>query len=232
MLALLARRVEARTQMAWLMRSLACLVKQGRGQLPDLEARLDEFGAHLASQVAGGGFDEVLVVGHSSGAMLATSVVARALRQPGVADGSRRSLLTLGNCHATLSRQPGAAAFRAETLAVAGSLCVHWLDVSAPPDGCCYALVDPCEGMALPAGAPGVKRLNPRFAQLFSATSYEAVRGDKYRCHFQYLMAGERRDDYDYFAITAGPVDLRSRFAQRPGVEDFRQFECLGGVRP
>lgn len=227
----LGAEAERRTQMAWLMRSLACLVRQGRGQTPDLEARLDQFAEHLASALQEAQHDEVLLVGHSSGAMLAVSVAARALARLPAGGGARLSLLTLGNCGATLSQQPAAQSYRDELVAVGSSSAVHWLDVSAPADGCCFALVDPCEGLALPPGAPGAKRLNPRFAQLFSPASYERIRHDKYRCHFQYLMASEVVGDYDFFAITAGPQTLQQRFAARPGVADFRQFECFGGVR-
>ncbi|MBQ0959264.1 hypothetical protein KAK06_09915 [Ideonella sp. 4Y11] len=231
--ALVALGVEAerRTQMAWLMRSLACLVRQGRGQTPDLEARLDLFAQHLAAALQRSEHDEVLLVGHSSGAMLAVSVAARALARLPVHCGARLSLLTLGNCGATLSQQPAAQSYRDELVAVGSSSAVHWLDVSAPPDGCCYALVDPCEGLSLPPSAPGAKRLNPRFAQLFTPASYERIRHDKYRCHFQYLMASEVVGEYDFFAITAGPRSLQERFAHREGVADFRQFECFGGIR-
>ncbi|MBN8488730.1 MAG: hypothetical protein J0M20_13545 [Burkholderiales bacterium] len=222
---------ERRTQMAWLMRSLACLVRQGRGQTPELESRLDEHAARLAAALAAGGHDEVLLVGHSSGAMLAVSVAARALRQLPAQSTAQLSLLTLGQCGATLSRQPQAQAYRDELVELAASPRLTWLDVSAPPDGCCYALVDPCEGLTLPPAARGAKRLNPRFAQLFTPATYEGLRRDKYRCHFQYLMAGELPGEYDYFAITAGPQSLAQRFEQRPGVDDFRQFECFGGPR-
>ena len=36
-----------------------------------------------------------------------------------------------------------------------------------------------------------------------------------FRLHFQYLCAFDRPGDYDYFAITAGPVPLARRFAHR-----------------
>lgn len=220
---------ERRTQMAWLMRSLACLVRQGRGQTPELEARLDHFAAHLARSMQNTDSDEVLLVGHSSGVMLAVSMAARALAMLPEDSPARLSLLTLGHCSPTLSRQPQAQRYRDELVAVAASARVNWLDVGAPIDGCCYALVDPCEGLAVPPAAPGAKLLNPRLARLFPAASYERIRRDKYRCHFQYLMASEQGDDYDYFAITAGAQTLADRFAHRQSVVGFRQFECFGG---
>ena len=73
------------------------------------------------------------------------------------------------------------------------------------------------------------KRLSPRFAQMFDETTYAQVRADKYRCHFQYLMASHIPGAYDYFAITAGAQRLGDRFATQAGVEHFREFQLFGG---
>jgi predicted esterase len=74
-----AGRAQAKVQTAWLMRSAAVILKQARGELPALEQRLDAFAARLVELATASDADELLVVGHSSGAMLAVSVVARAL---------------------------------------------------------------------------------------------------------------------------------------------------------
>jgi hypothetical protein len=73
------------------------------------------------------------------------------------------------------------------------------------------------------------KLLNPRFAQMFTAQSYRLLKGDKFDCHFQYLKAGEIRAGYDYFAITAGPLNLATRHADLRSQTDFDQFQCFGG---
>ena len=191
------RVAEQRSHMGWLMRSFACLVRQGKGQTPELEARLDEFGEHVARQIQNAAVDEVLVVGHSSGAMMAMSVMARALSTlPPISTATRPSvqvgLLTLGHCGPLLGAQPEASGFRAELSMLQSDRRFCWIDYGAPPDGCCFPLVDPtalCGGAPDDEGKP--KLLNPRFAQLFSEASYQAVRRDKFRCHFQYLMASE-----------------------------------------
>jgi hypothetical protein len=131
-----------------------------------------------------------------------------------------------------LSYQPEARAFRAELAALATSSSLVWLDFTAPPDGCCFALVDPtavCEERPAAGRWLPPKRLSPRFAQLFDKTTYAEVRADKYRCHFQYLMSSQLPGAYDYFAITAGPERLGDRFAAQAGVEQFRDFQLFGG---
>jgi hypothetical protein len=235
LLAWAAAVAERRSHMGWLMRSFACLVKQGKGQTPELEARLDMFGAHVAQQVRIKRFDEVLVVGHSSGAMMAMAVMARALAalptsNEDASPSAPISLLTLGHCTPLLSGQAEAAGFRSELQALRTHQRLCWVDYGAPPDGCCFPLSDPTAACGVADSGDNVpKLLNPRFAQLFSATRYQHVRRDKFRCHFQYLMASEVAGSYDYFAITAGPQSLAQRHASLNGVRDFKQFQCFGG---
>jgi hypothetical protein len=238
------RWAEAKVQMAWLMRSTRFILRQARGKVPELEGRIDEFAARVDAALGDETVDEVLVVGHSSGAMLAVSTAARALARRAGASAHAAgqalrstpplSLLTLGECIPMLSYQPEAHGFRAELASLAMSSSLVWLDITAPPDGCCFALVDPTAVCAERHGAvrwSPPKRLSPRFAQLFRSETYARIRADKYRCHFQYLMASEMPGAYDYFAITAGPELLDERFAGQPGVEQFRDFQLFGGDR-
>lgn len=234
----LARRAQAKVQMAWLMRSASVILQQARGGLPALEQRLDGFASQLVTLSRSTDLDEVLVVGHSSGAMLAVSVMARAVAQDAGLLGRPTSvaLLTLGQCIPVLSYQPEATAFRGELATLRAEEHLDWVDMTAPPDGCCFALMDPTEvcldGLAdeqRVAGGP--KRLSPRFAQSFSAARYRGIRRDKYRCHFQYLMATELPAAFDYFKVTAGHRRLADRFAGMSSVDGFRDFQCFGGPR-
>lgn len=228
---------ERRSHMAWLMRSLACLVRQGRGQTPELDERLDHFAEHVCTQARSGAWDEIVVVGHSSGAMMAMIVTARALhRMAQGGDGempTQLALLTLGHCAPLLSEQPEAERFREESVRLATSPRLTWIDYGAPPDGCCFPLVRPTGAVQGPqiVRPNQPKLLNPRFAQVFSAAAYQQVRSDKFRCHFQYLMATELPGFYDYFAITSGPLTLADRHRDQPSIDNFRQFQILGGPR-
>jgi pimeloyl-ACP methyl ester carboxylesterase len=236
-LAALARRAQAKVQMAWLMRSARVILEQACGRLPALERRLDDFAARVVELALRPDLDEVLVVGHSSGSMLAVSVMARALETKPALLGKRTplALLTLGQCIPVLSYQPEAGHFRKELARLRRAAGLVWIDFTAPPDGCCFALMDPTE-VCLDGGPPtidlspgGPKRLSPRFANSFSPERYRQIRRDKYRCHFQYLMATELPASFDYFSVTAGPLKLADRFGAQPGVVRFRDFQCFGG---
>ena len=223
-------RLEARYSMYWMMRSYAFTAKQALGQAHDLEVRLDEQAARLAQRLREGGDDEILVVGHSSGAIMAAAIVARALRlAPQTAQGTPvLSLLTLGQWIPLLGLLPQAQEFRDELTALAIAPDLDWIDFSAPPDGCCFALCDPitASGVNVPGRVEDrPKLLSPRFAEMFDGPAYQALRRDKFKMHFQYLMAAPRPPvDYDYFRITAGAASLGDRYAKRPGISDYREL--------
>ncbi len=206
--------------MTWLMRSFAFAMRQAQGRTPDLEQHLDEQAAILAARIESGGDDEILVVGHSSGSIMATSTVARALRLRGGAAPASLSILTLGQCIPMLALLP-AQAYRRELAELASADGITWIDFSAPPDGSCFALCDPVSGCGV--DAPGRKAdrpklLSPRFAEMFDPADYARLKKDRFRLHFQYIMASPKAVDYDYFRITAGARSLASRFESAPGV--------------
>lgn len=241
----------------WLTRSASFILRQARGQTPDLEQRLDLFGHTLASAIRSERFDEVLVVGHSSGAMLAISVIARAMKElnpswGAVAEGQQRtdaanlpqffpispaqhlSLLTLGHCMPLLSYQPQAQQFREELDSVRRWTALHWVDISALADGCSFALTSPCEVLrqrSHPSAQPlpaEPQMLSARFASLFKPETYRRLRSDRMKFHFQYLMATELIGSYDFFRMTAGVRSLSTACAPFESLAPYRRFRKFG----
>jgi hypothetical protein len=226
----LARWVEKRMQLAWLMRSYAFTVRYAAGAVPAMQQRIVAFGQRIADVIAAGDVDEVLVVGHSSGGQMAVSAVARAIELGGGRGSDRgaqvaTSLITLGHCTPILSTLDEAGSFRDDLRLVANTPNWTWVDFTAPADGCCFVLTDPTTGCdAVPGSAQErPKLLSPRFAMLFGRESYARIVRDKMRYHFQYLMAAEKPGAYDYFAITAGVLTLAERFAAHRSVVDYHQ---------
>ncbi|WP_439156543.1 hypothetical protein [Yoonia sp.] len=183
---------------------------------PALEARINDFTDQIA-QAWRGDVDEVLIVGHSSGAHLAISVVADLIRLGRVpTDGPRLALLTLGQVVPMVSFLPRAQRLRSDLAYLAAQDVLTWVDVSAPGDGCCFALCDP---VAVTGVTPPGKRwplvISAAFTQTLSPARWKALRWRFFRLHFQYLCAFDRPGDYDYFKITAGPLTLAERYRDR-----------------
>ena len=93
---------------------------------------------------------------------------------------------------------------------------IPWVDVTAPGDGCSFALCDP---VAVSGVAPEGKRwplvISAAFTQTLSPERWRRLRWRFFRLHFQYLCAFDRPGEYDYFRITAGPLSLASRYRGR-----------------
>ncbi|QQA41343.1 hypothetical protein [Pelagovum pacificum] len=184
---------------------------------PDLEARMAEFGDRIAEALADE-FDEVLVVGHSSGAHLGVSILADLIRQGRVpANGPALAFLSLGQVVPMVSFLPKADRLRGDLAYLCTRKELTWVDVTAPGDGCAFALCDPVavSGVA-PVGQKWPLVFSAAFTQSLSPERWKEMRWRFFRLHFQYLCAFDRPKDYDYFQITAGPVTLADRYADRP----------------
>ncbi len=212
------RRADRHLFVYYLMHDLAFTAKDGGAYPPELEARLADFRRRVQAALAEGA-DEVLVVGHSTGAHLSVSVVADVLRA-GAPAGPALSLLTLGQSVPMASFLPRADRLRADLRLLAASDRIVWVDVTAPGDGCAFALCDP---VAVTGVAPPDKRwplvLSCAFTQTLRPATWARLRRRYFRLHFQYLCAFDNLPgspgDYDYFRITAGPRTLGDRLAGR-----------------
>lgn len=208
------RRLDGRLYARYLMFELAQSARHRGAFGADLDARLSDFADRVAAAWAGD-WDEVLVVGHSSGATLAVAVCAAA-RARAPQDGPARALLTLGQVMPLHSFLPRASALRRDLKALSLADDLTWVDVSAPGDGGSFALADPVAISGVrPPGARWPRIVSAAFRQRLAPDSFRRLRWRFYALHFQYLRAFERPGDYDYFQITAGGRTLADRFGAR-----------------
>ncbi|HBH00236.1 MAG TPA: hypothetical protein DDY29_16435, partial [Rhodobacteraceae bacterium] len=210
------RALDHRLYAYYLMQDYAHAAAHGGACPPELAARIAAFGDRIAAALRDGP-DEVLVVGHSSGAHIAAMVLAGLMRAGRVPeDGPALSLLTLGHVVPMVSFLPAAADLRRDLAALAAQDRIAWVDVTAPGDGACFALCDP---VAVSGVAPAAQRwplvISAAFSQSLAPATWKRLRRRFFRLHFQYLHAFDRPGAYDYFAITAGPQTLAERFGGR-----------------
>ena len=209
--------IDKRTYAYYLMHDYA-FSAQHEGAYPQaLEERIKEFAERIGKGLTSD-LDEVLVVGHSSGAFLAVSVLADLIREGRVpANGPILSLLTLGQVVPMVSFLPKADRLRADLHFLSARDELFWADVSAPGDGCAFALCDPVSVTGVePDGKRWPKVFSAAFTQTLKPETWKALRWRFFRLHFQYLCAFDQPGYYDYFLITAGPTTLAGRFGDRP----------------
>ena len=201
----------------YLMHDYAYSAQSNGANPPELERRMAEFGTRIAEALTQES-DEVLVVGHSSGAHLGVSILADLIRSGRVpANGPALSFLSLGQVVPMVSFLPGAHRLRADLAFLSTRDELTWVDVTAPGDGCAFALCDP---VAVSGVAPEDQKwpliLSASFTQTLSPERWAELRWRFFRLHFQYLCAFDQPKDYDYFQITVGPLTLGDRYAGRP----------------
>ena len=181
---------------------------------PALDARLDEFAATLSAcldEAGRGEWDEVLLVTHSNGSILAMPIMARllALRDGELPD--QFSLVTLGGSITLVGFRRDAEAFHAQLDRVATAQ-FHWLDIGSPTDGASIPLVNPC--ITRPVGPPpGLIQLSPRWHRYCDPATYKARRADKYLTHFDYLRRLDKPSALDYIGLTSAPRPLAQSIA-------------------
>lgn len=207
------RRIDRHLFAYYLMHDYAFTARDGGAYPPQQTAWITDQVARL-QEALDSEVDEVLVVGHSSGAHLAISIVAELLGQTPAPE--RLSLLTLAHVVPMVSFLPRAGRLRRDLQALSARADLTWVDVSAPGDGACFALCDPVavSGVA-PAQKHGPLVISAAFRHSLSAERWEQLKRRYFRLHFQYLCAFDDPSGYDYFRITAGPQRLVQVFAGR-----------------
>ncbi len=209
------RRQDSRFFAYYLMQDYAFSAASGGANPPALEVRMAAFRDTIARSMAED-WDEVLVVGHSSGAHMGVSILADLIRSGLPAKRPALGFLSLGHVVPMVSFLPNAGRLRADLHDLSARDEVTWVDVTAPGDGCAFALCDPVSvtGVA-PEGKKWPLVMSAAFTQTLSPERWKELRWRFFRLHFQYLCAFDRPRDYDYFRITGGALTLADRYAGR-----------------
>lgn len=212
----LARPVYARAYVWHLLHDWLFNWEHGSGRRPDYDARVELFAAHLRDVVANSDADEILIVGHSSGAGMAMETLARALdRHPDLGRvGPALALLTIGTSLPVAALNVRAHAIRRRLARVMQAEHVLWVEYQAPQDWLNAAGFNPVR--MLPLGLAERDCPNPvirsaRFADITSEETYRLMLRSPFRMHFQFMMANDRPGEYDFCMIVLGPMSLGQR---------------------
>jgi len=211
------RKIDNKLYVYYLMHDYSYSAASKGANPPLLEARMADFADAIAAALESD-VDEVLVVGHSSGAHLGVSILADLIRAGRVPKGGPAlGFLSLGQVVPMVSFLPKAGRLRADLHDLSQSDRLTWVDVTAPGDGCAFALCDPVSvsGVAPKQGKRWPLVISAAFTQTLSPDRWAELRWRFFRLHFQYLCAFDRPGDYDYFQITAGPETLSDRYKGR-----------------
>jgi hypothetical protein len=198
------------------------------GKRPDLEARLDRFAERLVTRVREGDVDEIVVVGHSLGAVFAMEVVARALdTDPNLGKrGISLCVLTVGATIPKCSLHPAARRVRDRVQQVAREPSIYWAEYQARADAISFYRFDPLTLRRMTKGdqvdgRPVIRRV--QIQDMVTPETFAKFRFHVLRLHYQFVMANNRRSTYDYFMMICGPVAVEKWTRSKLGLLDFFQ---------
>jgi pimeloyl-ACP methyl ester carboxylesterase len=189
----------------------ATLRRFGRSQPTWLDHAIEAGARRLVAAGAANDTDEIVLVGHSTGSVIAAAIMARALAlDPDLGRRQARLvLLTLGAVMPAVALHPSASRMRDIIKRLASEPTVAWIECQSRKDVMNFEGLDPVDGV----GVQVDKRHNPllwsvRFKEMVSPQYYQRLRWNFFRMHFQYINAGDRRTAHDYILLVAGPVAL------------------------
>jgi hypothetical protein len=202
------------------------------GRRSDMECRLEQFAKVLVECARKNEVDEIIVVGHSLGALFAVEIAARALSRDCKLGrhGAPVGIVTLGATIPKCTLHPNATQIRRRIRQVVEEPKLNWVEFQSRRDAISFYKVDPASlrkvsGDRL-SGKPIIRHV--RVQSLLSPETFARYRLRILRLHYQSVMANERRASYDYFMMCCCPVPLASWTVASGGLLDY--FEAEGSV--
>ena len=174
---------------------------------PAVEAKLDRVARDLIEATRAASADEVVVIGHSLGAVLAIELLDRALKlEPALGrKGARIALISVGSSILKIGLHSAAAPFRAAAERVASAPGIFWGDYQAIADVMNFYKRDPLTAMGLPTRDVPLVRM-VRIRHMLDPAIYQRIRYRPLRMHLQFVSGNNLRNTYDYFMLVCGPL--------------------------
>jgi pimeloyl-ACP methyl ester carboxylesterase len=174
-----------------------------------MEARLDRYARQLVEAARDKPFDEIVVVGHSLGATMAVSIVARAIElDPAIGThGPKLCVLTVGSTIPKFSLHPDATRVRRDIERVATAGAVEWAEYHARADPISFYKFDPVTEQRVGDRydrKPVIRMV--RIRGMLTPETHWRIRARFMRVHHQFVMANELRNAYDFYMMGCGPI--------------------------
>lgn len=149
--------------------------------------------------------DEYVITSHSMGTSMAAHALGILLRrEPEVFSGKRVVFVTLGSAILQCATFGSANALRDRVGLIARSKDISWLDVQCLSDAVNFYKCPVVTLCGFPE-EPQPKIIFIRLKNMLSAERYARIKYDFLRIHRQYVLASDKRVEFDFTLLTAGP---------------------------
>lgn len=211
-----------------------------RGRHPQVDARVSSFARRIAEVAGDDTLDEVVVAGHSLGAMHVICALAQALKaDPGFGRRVPVRLITLGSTTAKFALHPAGARLRQAAQTVAEAPAIGWLEIQSRDDIVSFYKVNPVTlGPAeiadkkLKRGDYSARPLvrHTAIRDMLTPATFRRFRLDVMRLHCQCFLAGDKRSTHDFYAYVCGPLPFDALAADTGGLLSYLEED--GRLKP
>lgn len=190
-----------------------------RGRRADADETLQRFAETIVARITAESYDEVILIGHSTGGLLMIDVAARCLSIDKEFAGSARKvvLLTLGSTALKAGYHPAGKNFRKSVEQLISDDKLAWVEIQCLTDAINFYKTDPVAEMGLQPKAdqafPIVRTIKVR--DMLQSDTYARIKRNFFRVHYQYVYANTKPYWYDFFQICCGPTFLSARVEGR-----------------
>ncbi len=190
-----------------------------RNRRSDAERLVGRYAESVVHQVRSEKFDEIILVGHSTGGGLILDIAATALAiDPKLANRNAKvSILTIGSTALKIGLHPAANRYRQKVQTLVDDHNINWVEYQSRTDLVNFYKADPVKEMKLQnnraAEFPIIRRVRIRDTLLPDA--YNRVKRNVFRIHYQFIMANTKHYHYDFFMICCAPLYLPARALDR-----------------
>lgn len=182
---------------------------------PGMDQRIDAWAALIAERSSARAYDEILLIGHSTGGALILDVahqLAERLRAEGRPVDFK--LVTVGSTSLKVALHPAARRARQRLQALAGYSGIRWTEFQALTDIINFYKCDPYAraGLTHQRADQFPRQFQVRIRDMLERDAYKRVKKNFFRVHYQFISANSRRYFYDFFMICCGtrPIDAVS----------------------
>jgi hypothetical protein len=176
---------------------------------PLIDAKLDQAARELVDAARGNEADEIVVIGHSLGAVLAIELIDRALQlEPSLGQKGPPIVLTsVGSSILKVGLHSAAKRFHDAAERMTARPGIFWGDYQAIADIMNFYKSDPLTAMGLPTRDVPLVRV-VRIRHMLDPAIYRSIRFRPLRMHLQFVSGNNLRYAYDYFMLVCGPVGV------------------------
>ncbi len=197
----------------WLAHYYRFAREEALGSAESLVARRAAFAREIREARASGRYKEVLVVGHSAGALQAVLTLDEGVEES-AGDATPLGLITIGQNTSLFSLNPEAERARAALARLAARRDLTWVDISSGEDWISFTRLDPTLAADMPAigQKTGPIVLGAGFRAIFSRKQVRWGRMSVLRGHFLFFHANAEPGLWDWYDIILGQGTLAERF--------------------